>query len=123
MRAKHVCALTTIESRARFYDCKMHLSSAVRSKVVDMFSLIYCFTYIPLFVGCPVLVFVEYALLYVLFSCAIILTRKREIVALLLLSFGRFVTVNVFWLFLVVPSNGLQIVSVIFSDHTCLLFG
>ena len=49
----------------------MHLSSAVakvavRSKAVVMFSLIYCFMYIQLFVGCPVLVFVEYALLYVL---------------------------------------------------------
>ena len=101
----------------------MHFSSAVRSKVVVMFSLIYCFMYIPLFVGCPVLVFVEYALLYVLFSCAIIFTRKREIVALLLLSFGRFITVNVLWLFLVMPWNGLQIVSVVFSDHTRLLFG
>ena len=41
------------------------------------------------------LVFVWYALLYVLSSFAIILTRKRELVALLLLSFGCLLTVNV----------------------------
>ena len=36
-----------------------------------------------------------YALLYVLSSFAIILTRKRKLVALLLLAFGCLVTVNV----------------------------
>ena len=38
---------------------------------------------------------VWYALLYVHSSFAIILTRKRELVALLLLSFGCLVIVNV----------------------------
>ena len=38
-----------------------------------------------------------YALLYVLSSFAIILTRKRQLVALLLLSFGCLVTVNVLY--------------------------
>ena len=46
------------------------------------------------------LVFVWYELLYVHFSFAIILTRKRELVALLLLSFACLVTVNVLSLFL-----------------------
>ena len=48
--------------------------------------------------------------------------RKRELVALLLLSFGRLVTVNVLWLFLFEPWIGLQIVIGVFSDHTHLLF-
>ena len=39
----------------------------------------------------------------VLSSFAIILTRKRELVALFLLPFGWLVTVNVLWLFLTVP--------------------
>ena len=57
------------------------------------------------------------SLLCVLSSFAIILTRKRELVALLLLSFGCLVTVNVLWLFLTMPWAGLQCVIVIFPDH------
>ena len=41
------------------------------------------------------LVFVWYALLFVLSSFAVILTKKRELVSLLLLSFECLVTVNV----------------------------
>ena len=52
----------------------------------------------------------------------IILTRKIELVALLLLSFGCLVTVNVLRLFLTVPAVGLQFVIVVFPDHTHLLF-
>ena len=48
--------------------------------------------------------------------------RKRELVALLLLSFGCFVAVNVMWLFLTVPCFGLLFVIVLFPDHTHLLF-
>ena len=55
-------------------------------------------------------------------SFEIILTRKRELVALLSLSFGCLVTVNVLWLFLTVPWVGLQFVIVEFTDHTHLLF-
>ena len=44
------------------------------------------------------------------------------LVALLLLSFGCLVTVNVLWLFLTMPWVGLQFVSVVFPDHTRLLF-
>ena len=63
-----------------------------------------------------------YALLCVLYSFVIILTRKRELVALLLLSLGCLVTVNVLWLFLMVPWVGLHCVIVVFPDHTHLLF-
>ena len=45
-------------------------------------------------------VFCWFALLYVLSSFAIILTRKRELVALLF--FGSIVTVDVLWLLLTV---------------------
>ena len=65
-----------------------------------------------------------YALLCVcvLSSFAIILKRKRELLALLLLSYGCCVTVNVMWLFLRVPRVGLQCVIVVLSGHTHLIF-
>ena len=53
------------------------------------------FMYLPLFVGVLCWSLMWYALLYILSSFAIILTRKRELVALLLFSFGCLVTVNV----------------------------
>ena len=53
--------------------------------------------YFPLFVGVLWWSLFWYALLYVLSSFAIILTRKRELVALLLLSFGCLVTVDVLY--------------------------
>ena len=55
-------------------------------------------------------------------SFAIILKRKRKLVALLLLSYICIVTINVLWLFLTVPWVGLQCVIVVFPDHTHLLF-
>ena len=58
-----------------------------------------------------------YAILYVISSFAIILTRKRELAALLLLSFGYLVTIHALWLFLTVPLVGLQFVIALFSDH------
>ena len=64
-----------------------------------------------------------YALLCVFSSFAIILKRKRELVALLLLSDGCLATVNVLWLFLTVLWVSLQCVIVAFPDHTHLLFG
>ena len=64
---------------------------------------------------------VWYTLLLVLSSFAIILKRKRELVALLLLFFGCLVTVNVLWLFLMVPWAGLQCVIVVYPDHTYFL--
>ena len=56
-------------------------------------------------------------------SFAIILKRKRKLVAVLLLScILCIVTINVMWLFLTVPWVGLQCVTVVFPDHTHLLF-
>ena len=64
-----------------------------------------------------------YALICVHSSFAIILKRKRKLVALLLLSYSCIVTINVLWLFLTVPWVGLQYVIVVFPDHYHLLFG
>ena len=60
------------------------------------------------------------ALLCVRSSIAIILMGKRELVALLNLSFWCLVMVE--RLFLVVPWGCLQFVIVVFPDHTHLLF-
>ena len=60
------------------------------------------------------------ALLYVLSSFATILMGKRELVALLCLSFCCLVIFIVLWLFLRVPWVGLQCVIVVFPDHTHL---
>ena len=49
----------------------------------------------------------SYALLCVHSSFAIILKRKRKLVALLLLSYICIVTINIMWLFLGVPWVGL----------------
>ena len=59
-----------------------------------------------------------YALLHVISSFAIILTRKRELVALLLLSFG--LSCHCKWP--VTLTVGLQFVIVVFLDHIHLLF-
>ena len=64
-----------------------------------------------------------FALLYVHSSFAIILKRKGKLVALLLMSYRCIVTINVLWLFLLVPWVGLQCVIVVFPDHTYLVFG
>ena len=101
----------------------MHLShpvayAAVRSKAVVLLLLIYCLVYFTLFVGVLCLSLFCYALLCVHSSFAIILKKKRKLVALLLLSYRCLVTVNVLWLFLTVPRVGLQCVIVVFPDHT-----
>ena len=62
-----------------------------------------------------------YALLCVNSSLAIILKRKRRLVALLLLSYRYIVTIHVLWLFLTVPWVGLQCVIVVFPAHSHLL--
>ena len=64
-----------------------------------------------------------YVLLYVTFCpffIAIILMRKRELVALLNLSFWCLVIIE--RLFLAVPQGYLRFVIVVFPDHTHLLF-
>ena len=86
-----------------------------------MLLLVYCLMYFPLFVGVLSLFLFCYALLCVLSSFAFILERKRELVALLLWSYRCIVTINVLWLFLLVPWVGLhslQYVIVVFPDHT-----
>ena len=72
-----------------------------------MFVLIYCFLYLPVFVG-----FLSWSLFWISLLCflssfALILTRKREHVALLLLFFRCFTSVNVSQHFLAVPWVGL----------------
>ena len=61
-------------------------------------------------------------LLCAISSFVIILKMKREMVALLLLSYGCLVTVKVMCFFLTVPLVGLRCVIVVFPDHTHLLF-
>ena len=69
---------------------------------------------LKLFVGVLCWSLFWYALLCVLSRFAIILKRKRELVALLLLSYRCLVTVNVLWLFLMTPWVGLQSVFEVF---------
>ena len=76
--------------------------------------------YFQLFVGVMCLSLFSYALLCVLSSFAIILEKKRKLVALLLLSYRCIVTINVLWLFLIVPWVGLRCVILVFPDHTHL---
>ena len=77
--------------------------------------------YFPVFVGVLCLSLFCYALLCVHSSFAIILKRKRKLIALLLLSYRCIVTRNGLWLFLTVPWVGLQYMIVVFPDHTHLL--
>ena len=63
-----------------------------------------------------------YAILCVHFSFAMILKRKRMLVALILLSYRCIVTIDVLWLFLTVSWVGLQYVIVVFPDYTYFLF-
>ena len=64
-----------------------------------------------------------YVLLCVYSSFAIILKRKRKLVAEPLLSYRCIVTIHILWLFLTLPWLGLHCVIVVFPDHTHLLFG
>ena len=64
----------------------------------------------------------RYAILSVHSSFIIILSRKRELMDLLFLSFGCLGTLNVLWLFLMVPWVGLQCVIVVCPNHTHFWF-
>ena len=75
--------------------------------------------YLPLFVWGGVCVCLCFD---VLSRFAISLKRKRELVALLLLSYICLVTVNVLWHSLTLPWVCLQCVILVFPDHTHLLF-
>ena len=77
--------------------------------------------YFSLFVESLCLSLFCYALLCGYFSFAIILKRKRKLVALLLLTYRCIVTINGLWLFLAVPWVGLQSVIVVFPEHTHFL--
>ena len=91
-----------------------------------MLLLVYCFMYLPLLVGLLCWYLFWCALLYILSSFASSLTRKRKLVALLLLYllyFGCIAAVNVLWLFPAVPRVVLKCVIVVVPDHTHLLFG
>ena len=72
--------------------------------------------------GSSVFVFVLLFITLYPSSFAIILKRKRKLVALLLLSYRCFAIINVLWLFLTVPWAGLQCVIVVLPDHTHILF-
>ena len=72
----------------------------------------------PVVCGGSVFVFILLCITLCLFHFAIILKRKRKLVALLLLSYGCLVIVNVLWPFLTVPWVGLQYVIVVFPGHT-----
>ena len=67
--------------------------------------------YFPLFFG-----------VLCLSSFAIILKRKRKLVALLSLSYRYIITIHVLWLFLMVPWVGLQYLIGVFPDPAHLLF-
>ena len=71
--------------------------------------------------GCLYLSLFCHAVLCVLSSFAIILKGKRELVDLLLLSYGCLVTVNVLWLFITLPHVSLQCVIVVYPDYIHLL--
>ena len=77
----------------------MHLNpplakAAVRSKAAVLLLLIHCLMYFPLCVGVLCLSLFCFDLLCVHSSSAIILKRKRKLVALLLLSYRCIVTIN-----------------------------
>ena len=77
--------------------------------------------YFPLFVEVLYLSLFCYELLCTHSSFAIILKKKKKLVALLLFSYLCIVTINVLWLFLTMQWVGLQYVIVVFPDHTHLL--
>ena len=69
--------------------------AAVQFKVVVLLLLIYCLMYFPVFVGDLCLFLLCYAWFCVHSSFAIILKRKRKLVALLLLPYRGIFTINV----------------------------
>ena len=88
--------------------------SPVCSVVADFF----CLLLLPLWEICNCSMFCC-TVLYVHSSIPIILTGKRELVALLNLSSWCLVMVE--WLFLAVPRGCLRFVIVVFPDHSHLL--
>ena len=106
----------------------MHLSppplpptaqATVRSKAMVLLLLTFCLLLLPLWESVIVLCFVVRYFMSILYSVAIILMGKRELVALLILSTWCIVMVD--WLFLAVPWGCLRFVIVVFPDYTYLL--
>ena len=85
--------------------------AAVRTKTAVLLLLIYCNNVLPIVCGGYVFVFVT-----------IIVLQSSELVALLLLSCRCLANVNVLWLSLMVPWDGIQCLIVVFPDYTRLLF-
>ena len=111
-------------SKTLFGTSKMHLSpqvalNAVRSKVVVLLLLIRCWLLLPFWDSVIVLCFVVLYFVSILYSFAIILMGKRELIALLSLS--SWCLVIVVWLFLLMPQVCLQFMIVVFPDHTHIL--
>ena len=73
--------------------------------------LIYCNNVLPIVGGGYVFVFVS-----------ILILQSSELVALLKLSCRCHANVNVLWLSLMVPWDGIQCLIVVFPDYTRLLF-
>ena len=118
---KHVCSFHSTLSTLNGHQPTNELLATKHESLL----LIYSLMYFPLLVGVLCLSLIccaLHALLYVQSSFAIILKRKRKLVALLLLSYNCLATVNVLWLFLMVPWLGLRCVIVVFPDHTHLFF-
>ena len=90
------------------------------SKAVVLLLLIYCLMYFPVFVDVLCLSLFCYALLCVHSGFAIILKGKRKLVALLLLSYRCIVTINVLWLIIMAPWDGLLCVVALYPDHAHL---
>ena len=76
--------------------------AVVCSEAVVQMLLIYYLMHLPLFVGVLCLSLICYTLLCVHSCFAIILYRKRKLVALLLMSYICFVTIYVMWPLLMV---------------------
>ena len=84
--------------------------------------MFFLFNVLPIVSGSSVFVFVLLCITCVRSSFAIILKKKRKLVALLLLSYRFIVAINVLWLFLAVACVGLQCVIWYVLDHTHFLF-
>ena len=123
MRNEHVLLLTNLKdfklwSGQKVCDALLYLLDNIFIRFGGSVDANLLFYLLPIVCGGSVFVIFWYALLCV-FSCfAIILTRKRELVALLLLTLGCLVTVNALWLFVMVLLVGLELVIVVFPDHT-----
>ena len=84
--------------------------------------LIYFLMYFPLFEGVLCLSLFCCALLFVHFSMHHLDEKEKSVSLMLFSSYRSITTTHVIWLFLTVPWVGLQCATVVFPDHTHLLF-